>query len=230
MKYSAFAILVFFLCTGYAQNYQDSIILLNGKVIRGNVLEHKDGMLTVSTLRKEGKPSRELNLETYRIFSYHQKGEETVIYKKDATPENFLTENQSRKFALGGYDANNFYSSQSAFYTSAALAFGFCVIDTYMTESSRDAIGNPDLNVGFFGRSPSIWPIASILVLPISFGLPSTKVRTKNLKNGVRGDEFYYAGFNDMAKKKRTMSSLKGSFVGLVLGYASYGVFHTNDF
>ncbi len=230
MKYVALTISILFLFAGHTQNYQDSIMLLNGKTIRGNIIKHENGLLTLNSRKKEGKPDREITLETYRIFSYHQNGKETVLYKKDATPENFLTVNQSRKFALGGYDANNYYNSKSAFYGSAVMAFGFCVLDTYMTESNRNAIGDPTLNVGFFGRSPSIWPIASILVLPISFGLPSTKVRPRNLKNGVRGDEFYYAGFNDMAKKKRTMSSLKGSFVGLVLGYASYGFFHTNDF
>lgn len=228
MKYSVLMLAMACLFGGYAQNYQDSVMLLNGKTFRGNIIKQADEYLILNSLVKEGKPETQVSLEAYRVFSYTQNGEENVMYKYDSLSENFLTVEQSRSFALGGYDAHNFYNTKAIFYGSAAITLGFCLADTYLTQSYKDEIGDPELKAGFFGRGPSIWPIASVLVLPISFGLPSTKVRPKNLQNGVRGDNYYYSGFNNTARQKRSFSALKGAASGLVLGYASY--FIANSF
>lgn len=222
MKYKLLILSLVYVFAGYSQNYQDSVMLLNGKTFRGNIVKQTEEFLILNSVFKEGKPEEQISLENYRVFSYTQFGVENVVYKYDSLSENFLTIDQSRKFALGSYDANNFYDTKAVYYSSLGITLGFSLWDTYRSKASVEASGNPELRSGFFGRSPSIWPIASVLVLPISFGLPSTKVRTKNMVNGVRGDNFYYSGFNNAARQKRSFSALKGSLSGLVLGFGSY--------
>lgn len=231
MKYGLF--LLFFVTTFSisAQIGADSVMLLDGKTFRGSVVELTDDFLAFnSNPSGRFKNPSTINIDRYRIFSYYQNGEEIVLYKQSDDPENFLTVEQTRSAALGSYDAKNHYNVKPVFYSSAAISLGFCLADTYLTTKNKNLIGNPELKSGFFGRSPSIWPIASILVLPISFAIPSTKVRSKNLKNGVRGDQYYYAGFNTTTRQRRSFSALKGAATGLVIGYASYFIFHPNDF
>ncbi|MFK8037446.1 MAG: hypothetical protein AB8B74_04100 [Crocinitomicaceae bacterium] len=229
MRYSVLIIAMACFFAAQAQNYQDSVMLLNGKTFRGNVVKQTNEYLTINSLKKKGKPETQLNIETYRVYSYVQNGLEKVVYKYDSLSDNFLTADQSRSFSLGSYDAHNYYESKAVFISSTAISLGFCLFDTYLTEAEKNSATEPEgLEVGFFGRSPGIWPIASVLVLPITFGLPSTKVRTKNLQNGVRGDKYYYSGFNNTARQKRSFSALKGAATGLVLGYASYFIANSN--
>jgi len=230
MKY---LLLFIFASTQYyisAQSDIDSVMLLDGKTFRGNIVEVSENFVTLNSYALNGKNLGIINVDKFRVFSYTKNDEEYVVYKQDNDPANFLTEDQTRKAALGSYDALNHYNTKAVFYSSAAITFGFCIADTYLTKSRRDKIGNPELKAGLFGRSPSIWPIASVLVLPISFAIPSTKVRAKNLVNGVRGDNYYYSGFNSTARQRRSFTALKGSATGLVLGFASYFIFHPNPF
>lgn len=213
-----------------AQTATDSVMLLDGKTFRGNIIEISENFVTLNSYSSAGKDQGVINVDKYRVFSYHKGGSETVLYQQSDAPENFLSIDQTRSAALGSYDAINHYETKAVFYSSVAITFGFCIFDTYLTKSRRDKIGNPELKAGFFGRSPSIWPIASVLVLPISFAIPSTKVRAKNLVNGVRGDNYYYSGFNTTARQRRSFSALKGSAAGLVLGFGSYFIFHPNPF
>ena len=230
MKYGILLISVICFLAGHAQNYQDSVMLLDGNTFRGIVVEETSDFLSLNSFSIDGKEQGVINIDKYRIFSYTKSGEEVVVYKYEADTENFLTVDQTRKAALGSYDAKNYYDTKAVFYSSAAMSLGFCLVDTYMTTKNKNSIGNPELKTGFFGRSPSIWPIASVLVLPIGFAIPSTKVRPKNMKNGLRGDNYYYAGFNSTARQKRSFAALKGAASGLVLGYASYFIFHPNPF
>jgi hypothetical protein len=231
MKYGVlfFAFTLSFMLS--AQIEKDSVMLMDGKTFSGSVVELTDDFLTFK-LNPSGPKNKEqiTNIDRYRIFSYYQNGEEIVLYKQTDSPENFLTIDQARSAALGSYDAKNHYNVKPVFYSSAVLTLGFCLADTYLTTRNKNLIGNPELKTGFFGRTPSIWPIASVLVLPIGFGIPSTKVRSKNLMNGIRGDQYYYAGFNSTARQRRSFEALKGAATGLVLGYASYFIFHTNEY
>ena len=211
----------------FSQNFQDSIILLNGKSFIGQFEKTNDEFLFFNLKGKNGNDL--IMLEKYRVFSYTVDNAETVVYKYDSLSDNFLTVNQSRKFALGSYDARQMYSSKPAFYTSIGLSYGLSLFDTYLTKKAAKEHIIPNLKTGFFSRKPSILPLTMMLVMPISFGLPSTKVKSKHiLQKGLRNDQYYYEGFNNVARQKRSMSALKGSLIGIGLGYLSYGVFKTN--
>jgi hypothetical protein len=231
MRYSLLLMSFITILSVCAQTEADSVMLLDGKTFRGSVVELTDDFLAFKLKSTVSKKKEQItNIDKYRIFSYYQNGEEVVLYKQTDSPENFLTIDQARSAALGSYDAKNHYNVKPVFYSSAAVTLGFCLADTYLTTKNKNLLGNPELKTGFLGRSPSIWPIASILVLPIGFGIPSTKVRTKNLMNGIRGDQYYYAGFNSTARQRRSFEALKGAATGLVLGYATFFLFHTNAY
>ena len=230
MKYSLFFIALICFFTSQGQVFQDSVMLLDGKTYRGNVVEETDEFLSLNSFSLDGESEGLINIAKYRVFSYTQEGKEKVVYNYEPDTENFLTVEQTRKAALGSYDGKNFYDTKAVFYSAGAITLGFCLMDTYLSKSKKEKIGNPELKAGLFGRSPSIWPIASVLVLPIGFAIPSTKVRPKNLMNGIRGDQYYYAGFNSTARQRRSFAALKGAASGLVLGYASYFIFHPNPF
>lgn len=242
-----FSIITLFLMSSmvFGQTYNDSIILMNGKVFRGEVIglskvinENEPELFKFNMESKKERDSTKLDskpeidsvrLESYRVFSYTKGGVETVLYKHDSLSENFLTVNQSRNFTLGSYDARQKYSSRAVFFTAMGLSYGGSLFDSYLTKKAAEKSVFEGLNPGFFGRAPSLLPLAFPLVLSISFGLPSTKVRPKNiLQSGLKGDPFYYAGFNEVAKQKRTFAALKGSAIGIGLGYLSYMAFKTN--
>ncbi|PZE16368.1 hypothetical protein DNU06_13730 [Putridiphycobacter roseus] len=213
----------------YGQGFQDSIILLNGKTFRGDFIELNDDYLVFNSPNKKG--DFQMMIEKYRVFSYTKDGMESVLYEHQPDSDNFLTVDQSRKFTLGSYDARNAYSVKPVFYVSLGLTYSVALMDTYLTKKEAAGSVTPGLQTGFFGRAPSILPMGMILVMPISFGLPSTKVREKNiLQTGLRNDQFYYEGFNSVARQRRSLAALKGSALGVLLGYASYYALKTNNY
>jgi len=223
-------------CSGiaFSQSYQDSIILLNGNVFRGKILKLSDDFLSFESMSKKGP--EELRIELYRIFSYTQNSQESILYKHDTITGNFLKVDESRKYALGGYDARQTFTSKPVFYSSIAASFAFSLFDSYLTQKGADELNlNPaftsEFKPGFFGNRPTILPLAMPLTLGISFGLTNVRVKEQYiLQKQLKNDLFYYEGFNKVAKQKRTFAALKGSLIGIGLGYISYSLFRINSF
>lgn len=229
MNRMLFCLLIVLSVQGFGQGFNDSIILLNGKTFRGDFIELNEEYLVFNSPSKKG--DFQLMIEKYRIFSYTNNDLETVLYEHQPDADNFLTVDESRKFTLGSYDARNAYNVKPVIFVSMGLTLGISLMDTYLTKNEAAASVTPGLKSGFFGRSPSILPMGMVLVMPISFGLPSTKVRKKNiLQTGLRNDQFYYEGFNSVARQRRSLAALKGSLIGAALGYASYFTFKTNNY
>ena len=235
MKTALFLALTALSNFGFSQSFNDSIILLNGNVFRGKVVGLTEEYLTFKSQGKKGV--EDLRIEHYRIFSYTQDDLEKVMYTYDTTIGNFLTVDESRKFALGSYDARKTFSSRPVFYSSIAAGYAVSLFDTYLTQKRANDLNNqqPTSSVafksGFFGRQPSILPLAMPLTLGISFGLTNVRVKDEYiLQKGLKNDPFYYEGFNRVAKQQRTFSALKGSVIGVALGYISYALLQTNEY
>ncbi len=229
MKNVFFWVITLVSFTGFSQSEQDSIILLNGNVFRGQVMEKGDEFLTFRMDSKKGL--QELKMENYRIFSYTKGGVENVMYKYDSLNDNFLTVDQSRKYTLGSYDSRQSYKPRVIFYTNILLAYGVSLYDSYLPKSQVNSIEGVTLTPGFFGRQPSILPLGFTFVSTITFALPNLKVKEKYItQKGLKGDKFYYHGFNRIAKQKRAFAALKGSAIGMGLGYLSYAMFRTNSY
>lgn len=226
MKNLIFSLCLLFGTVSYSQSYQDSVILLNGNVFRGEVVEKGSEYLTLKVPSKKGEEY--LNLENYRVFSYTKGETETLLYRYDSLNGNFLTVDQSRNYTLGSYDAKQTYKPRVAFISNILMGYGVSLYDSYLTKS-RAANSDVPLTPGFFGQQPSILPLGFMFASTITFALPSLKVKEKYiLQKGLKGDKFYYHGFNRIAKQKRAFAALKGSAIGIGLGYLSYAAFRIN--
>ncbi len=223
-----FCCVVFLLATSptFAQAEKDSIILLNGKVYREKVVKVDEDYLTVESFIKGDK--LELPLERYRIFSYTQNGEETVLYTENAEADNFLTVNEARNATLGSYDARQTFKPRVVFWSSLALGYGASLYDTYLDKKSLndpEYIGD-ETSPGFFKSRPSLAPILVPLVLTATWAIPSFKLREKQMiQLHLKNDESYYRGYHRVAKQKRMLAALRGGLIGVGAGILTYAIF-----
>lgn len=220
----------------YSQILKDSIILLNGHVYRGDIDKIEGDFIFYTEINKKGEEER-IEMSTYRIFSYTQDGQESILYKQDEFKGDFLTIEETRSTTLGSYDARQTYKPRFVFWSSLAMGFGASLFDTYFSQKSLNTLTDtvmgvvykPDLNVGFFGSSPTVFPFTVPIVLSVCWGIPSFKIKDKQiLQKNLYGNEMYYRGFHRIAKQKRIFASLSGGFIGVAAGMISYSIFKIN--
>ena len=214
--------------SGFTQAEQDSIILLNGKVYRGVITSAENGELSFEERNKKG----ELNvsqLPYYRIFSYTQAGVETIVYEENEFGGDYLTVEEAKNATLGSYDARQTFKPRMVFWSSLVMGYGASLYDTYLNQKSidhPDYVGS-ETSPGFFKSRPSVFPFFIPAVLTVSWALPSFKIKYKNiLQKQLINDVSYYRGFHRIAKQKRVLSALKGSLIGIGLGFVSYAAFN----
>ena len=213
-----------------SQNYQDSVLLLNGKSYKCNIIGMEGPSLHFKVEGKKNIPE-DYFVADYRVFSYTANNKEIVVYQKNEEIGNFLTIDESKRYAIGSYDARQTYKTKLVFWSSLALGYGVSLFDTYLSQSAIDSPTSTisGYNAGFFGKGPTIFPFALPILLTASFGLPNSRAKDKYMlhKNYIN-DQMYYNGFNAYAKQKRAFSALKGSAIGLGLGLISYAILKTN--
>ena len=165
----------------------------------------------------------------YRVFSFHQTGKENILYEHNEEIGNFLRVDESKRYAIGAYDARQTYHTNFVFWSSFAIGYSMSLWDTYLSSKAFDPILFPEKKSGFFGKSPTMIPFVTPIMLTASFGLPNMRVKDKFIlhKNGVN-DNMYYAGFNSYSKQKRAFSALKGSAIGIGLGMITYAILNIN--
>ncbi|HIP37496.1 MAG TPA: hypothetical protein EYG85_11650 [Crocinitomix sp.] len=230
MKFFTLSLFLLMFSTYYssAQNFADSVLLLNGKSYRCNIKGMEGPSLHFEIKNKKGKIEQYF-IADYRINSYYKNGIETAVYKQDDEIGNFLTYNESKRYAIGAYDARQTYKPYYVFWSSFALSYATSLWDTYLPKSvanDTNHVDYPNINTGFFQKRPTILPFTVPILLSVSFGLPNMRVKQKYiLHQEGYGDKIYYTGFNSYAKQKRTFSALKGSFMGVGLGLITYAIF-----
>jgi hypothetical protein len=213
---------------------QDSIVLLNGRVFRGTVISFLNDTLRYTDSESlPGDLPFEITAE--RIFSFVVNGNESVVYKQDELKGDFLTIEEARFATLGSYDARKTFKPRFVFWSSMVLGYGLSLLDTYYSQQSynqfvaENGIPPTGVAVGFFGTGPTLMPILSPLVLSTAWGLPSFKIKEKQvLQKDLFGNEIYYRGFHRVAKQKRVFAAVRGSVIGIGLGMISYAVFSPN--
>tara|TARA_B110000046_G_scaffold183350_1_gene219311 strand:+ start:5101 stop:5802 length:702 start_codon:yes stop_codon:yes gene_type:complete len=210
------------------QGEQDSIILLNGRVFHGPVTAVSDGFLKYKETPKKGDPFTG-SFETYRVFSYTQNGNETILYKQDDQSDNYLTVDEARNATLGSYDARQTFKPRFVFWSSFALGYGMSLFDTYLLQKTFDHPDyfNEDIeSPGFLKSQPTFLPIVAPLVLSAAWTFPSFKIREKQMiQTHLLNDESYYRGYHRVARQKRIFAALKGSLIGIGAGLVTYAVF-----
>ena len=224
MKQLVWLLCPFAFCTsGFGQELLDSILLLNGKVISGEISgfgEVKNDSVIFYTDTK-GKTGEVAN---YRVFSYYKDRTEKEIYRKDEFSGNYLSVQETKAVTYGSYDARQTFKPHVALWTGFALGLGASLTDTYLSkkEAANANTVNP-LTPGFFQRSPSWFPFIIPPVLTVSWAFPTFKLKKKKIIHGnYYNDENFYRGYHRIAKQKRMLSGLSGSIAGVAVGMGLY--------
>ena len=228
--------LFLFLSSFFAEAQQfmasDSITLLNGHTYWGAETRVEGNLLVTNVLEKNGE--YEMMFDLSRVFSVSSKEGETVYYKQDELQGDYLTVQESRETTWGSRDARITSKPWGVTLTSITLGFGFSLWDTYLTQKSIDELtvpGNPppDLEQGFFGSNPSMMQLIVPATYSLVWAFPSFKVREHQiLQENMKGNAFYYRGYNRIARQKRMFAALYGGFIGTGLGLITYGIFKKN--
>jgi hypothetical protein len=207
----------------YGQSTKDSILMLNGKVYKGEVIGleegHSDSVLTFTDEKGE-----KTSFETYRIFSYTSKGLNNVIYRPDEFKGNFLGVSETKAVTYGSFDARHTFKPHFVFWSSYALGLGASLSDTYLTKKEAENPNNVSvLEPGFFKRDPTWFPFLVPVVLTVTWALPSFKLKHKKvIHKEYYKNANYYRGYQRIAKQKRIFAALIGSFSGIATGMVTH--------
>ena len=188
-------LLLFSICLfSITVNGQDQLLFLNGKELKGNLIEKTDYEFTF-----KNKENKQFIIDKYRIFSYTQNNKESIVYEFDTLSGNFLKVQDMKMFVYGERDAHQTFKPQ---FTNA---LGFAIGGT----------------AGYFMHKDDAFLYVTVpLVYTIGTLIFPTKVKQRKLanKNFIKEDE-YLRGYERIARSKRTQSALKSSFVGLGVGF-----------
>jgi hypothetical protein len=223
MKSFLLVVCTFLSLTLTAQVEKDSMLLLNGKVILGDISNfstvNADSALNYTFTKKNGKKLSH-HISSHRIFSYTKAGSSTTIYQPNEFMGDFLSVNETKAVTIGSYDARKTFKPHVAFWTGFALGFGASIWDTYLTEKEAfDSTLVAPKVPGFFKGKPSVFPFFVPVVLSISWSFPSFRLKGKKIiHKKYTNNENYYRGYHRIAKQKRMLGALVGSLSGISLG------------
>ena len=98
------SIAIFSVFVALSISAQDKVLMTNGKILEGKVNAVNDDVISFSF--PKGKKMKQIDLDSYRVFSILYKGsEEKVIYVYDTLQDNHYTVEEMRYFVYGQQDA-----------------------------------------------------------------------------------------------------------------------------
>ena len=222
-KNPVFYLLIFSLLMGLnAFTQADSVLMLNGKVYKGEIGDTDHGNISMTMTNKKGKSAVKI-IDEFRVFSYVKSGQQKISYYQDELSGNFLTVPEAQAAAYGSYDARFTFKPRIAFWSSVLLGFGSTLFDTYL---SQKAVNDPNTiytTPGFFKKPPSVFPLLVPPMLTAIWAIPKGRVRYKHmLHHNYQGNPDYYRGYIRIARQKRMLAALRGSAIGVATGLLTY--------
>ncbi|MBD3638110.1 MAG: hypothetical protein HUJ25_12230 [Crocinitomicaceae bacterium] len=215
-------------CFGvFAQSEKDSILLLNGKSIRGDITDltyvDDDSVLVYTYANKKGKVLAN-SIELQRVFSYTKGGISRTVYTPNEFMGDYLTVKETKEVTIGSYDARHTFKPHVPLWTSFALGLGASLFDTYLTKkAASDSSLVAPKEPGFFKGSPSVFPFLVPVVLSVSWSFPSFRLKEKKmLHKNYLYNENYYRGYHRIAKQRRMLGALFGGLAGVATGLITY--------
>jgi hypothetical protein len=186
----------------FSQNGKDTILLLNGGVVIGTVIDTLNG---VTTIKNPKDSTKNEIIENDRIFSITNAGGESVMYVYDTVIGNEFTIDEMRYFILGEQDAEKGFKAKGAFWGNMLLGAAGGVTGSFLC------------------------PIPPFAFTALS-GLPRVKVKSSSVSNidYIKHDT-YIMGYERVARKKRKLSSLVGGGVGIGVGLGTYFILKANN-
>jgi len=218
-------IITFALLIVFNVSAQDKLLLLNGRIDKGEITADKESIFDFKIYKNSGK-EKIVSYDKSRIFSITNiNGKESILYKKDSSIGNFLSENRMRMYIYGQRDAHENFGIGRHLFGGFLLGFAATVFDTYEFGPSKKEIadGATPVPTGFFLRDPSIFPVLFPLSIPLGVSLLPSKI----IKDDVSSIEYlnseeYIEGFSKVKKFKRLKSSFLGSLSGMAMALISY--------
>lgn len=187
-----------------ANGQNDEILFLNGKTMKGSLLDKTKYEFTF-----KDEKDKEFIIDKYRVFSFTQNQQETIVYEYDTLSGNFLKVEDMKLFVFGERDAYTSFKPRIA--NIAALGIG--AASGFMMQRDQSFVYIP---------IPLVYT-AITLVFP-------TKVNQKLLTDTkyIKEDE-YLRGYERIARSKRTQSVLRNSVIGMAAGFLVGLIVNGND-
>ena len=205
LKFFSFVLcllLAFVSKSAFSQNGKDTILLLNGGVVIGTVIDTTNGITTIKNPKDSTKNDV---IENDRIFSITNSSGESVMYVYDTIIGNEFTIDEMRYFILGEQDAEKGFKARGSLFGNMALG----------------AAG---------GVTGSLLTLIPIFTFTAASGLPRVKIKPSTVSNvEYLKHETYIMGYERVARKKRKLRSLVGGVVGFGVGFGTYFVLRANN-
>jgi hypothetical protein len=175
-------------------NGQDKLLFLNGKMLKGNLIEKTNYEFTFKTEKE-----KQFVIDKYRVFSYTQKKKETIVYEFDTLSGNFLKVQDMKMFVYGERDAHQTFKPRM----TNIISLGIGAAAGFMMQQDQSFV---------------------YVAVPIGFTLTTllfpTKVHQKRLTDTQYiKEEEYLRGYERIARSKRTQGALKTGLLGLGVGF-----------
>jgi hypothetical protein len=210
-----FCILSLFLLDVKAQS--DTVYLMNGHMVCGEITDTTNNTVTAFDCKRPGK---KLRYESDEVFSFKKK-DQTERFFYDEQPDNpdWFSRKDFKYYMQAERDARSMYKSKGAFWSGVGAGF-IC------GSTASFFVGNlfKKSSVGF---DPAIAQLGVAAATPfLTLGITQLfkiKIRKTAISNiDDLGESAYIDGYDRQARSKRSVVSLRGSFIGLGLGYGLY--------
>ncbi|HRH65482.1 MAG TPA: hypothetical protein PLU53_04235 [Bacteroidia bacterium] len=191
---------LFFFLLGYGSvKAQDTLVLINGKMLAVKSVDLKD--YTIAYRKMDGK-SRLKTIDPERVFSIrYRDGSERVIYSSDSLdPVDFKPE-EMRMFIKGEQDADKFYKNN----LNKGVAFVF---------------GAGGGLLGFYGLA--VPPLYSTIIGSFSPKMENQKVSDPVLLQ----NNIYREGYERKARDRKIRNAIISGFAGFVAGTVAFSIIY----
>ncbi|HEY9885667.1 MAG TPA: hypothetical protein V6C96_00255 [Vampirovibrionales bacterium] len=196
-------LLILFISMPLISLAQDTLRLLNGKVMDVSIQDLNERSITFVETFKGKASFRERQLNT--IFSYQEFNKpEVIVYEYQPESGNFYQIDEMRNYILGEQHADSAYSS--AFLNSISVLTG--------------------VSAGYFLAQGDLAFVAFPIVYSSILIIPGAKVKKRPYNSAYMNDDAYLAGYKRVARSKKFFNCLAISGVSML---ASFGVFKIID-
>jgi len=202
MLKNSFLFLVFYFLfqSAFSQaKVQDTIYLMNGRVVGEKVI---DTLLGAVTIINPKKPNKKIHYEWDQLYMVRfANGDKRYYYKQDSLLSNWFTRDEMWMFMKGENDARKGFKARG------------CLISSFFAGVAGGLTGTfygPVLPYGFMALS----------------GLPKVRIRHSTISNPTYVEsDAYILGYERVARQRRKIKSVIGGTIGLGIGYGAFALF-----
>jgi hypothetical protein len=177
---------------------KDTLLLMNGSRIAGDVIDTANRKFKVKYLKKSGR-EKVISMEDDLVFSVrYQDGHEQIVYQQDTSTGNYFSAEETRFFIYGEQDAEKGYRCPGSTISSFMIGVGSAYIGSFLS-----------------------------LIPPFAYSglmlIPKIVIKYKTVSNPVYLNyDTYVMGYEKVARRKKLFRSLVSGIGGLAGGLVSF--------